>query len=80
LLPAPFVHPDLAAAATLAAADEDRSAPVVKVVLGQRQRFLDAQAGAPKNDDHRSQPPAWRSSDAWRMTATISSIVGGSAG
>jgi hypothetical protein len=37
LLPAPFVHPDLAAAATLAAADEDRSAPVVKVVLGQRQ-------------------------------------------
>ena len=24
----------------------------------QRQRFLDAQAGAPKNDDHRSQPPA----------------------
>jgi hypothetical protein len=30
----------------------------VKIVLGQRQRFLNAQAGAPKNDDHRSQPPA----------------------
>src|SRR5215208_6731308 len=58
LLPAQFVHPDLAAAAALAAADQDRSAPVVKIVLGQRQRFLNAQAGAPKNDDHRSQPPA----------------------
>jgi hypothetical protein len=29
-------------AAAVAAADQDRSAPVVKVVFGQRERFLDA--------------------------------------
>jgi len=41
-----------------AASDEDRSAPVVEVVLGERERFLDAQPGAPKDDDHRSHAPA----------------------
>src|SRR3954471_13261658 len=49
-LPAPPLHPDLASAAALAVADQDRSAPVVKVVLGERERFRDAQAGAPQND------------------------------
>jgi hypothetical protein len=32
----PLVHPDLAATAALAVADQDRSAPVVEVVLGER--------------------------------------------
>jgi hypothetical protein len=40
LLPAPFVHPNLAAAAALAVADKDRSSPLVEVVLGKRERFL----------------------------------------
>ena len=31
---------------------------VVEVVLGERERLLDAQAGAPEHDDHRSHPPA----------------------
>jgi hypothetical protein len=31
---------------------------VVEVVLGERERFLDAQAGAPEDDDHRSHAPA----------------------
>jgi hypothetical protein len=36
-------------------ADQDRSAPVVEAVLGERERLLDAQPGAPEHDDHRSQ-------------------------
>jgi hypothetical protein len=58
LLPAPLVHADLAPSAALAAADQDRSAPVVEVVLCERERFLVAQAGAPQDDDHRSHAPA----------------------
>jgi len=57
VLPAPLVHPDLAAAAALPAADQDRSAPRVEVVVGERERLLDAQSGAPKHDDRRAQPP-----------------------
>jgi hypothetical protein len=57
VFPAPLVHPDLAAAAALAAADQDRPAPVIEVVLGERTRLLDAQSGRPKHHDHRSQPP-----------------------
>src|SRR5215211_2395013 len=58
LFPAPLVHADFASAATLAAADQDRSAPVVEVVLCERECFLDAQAGGPEDDDHRSHAPA----------------------
>jgi hypothetical protein len=42
-------------------ADEDRSAAVVEGVLGERERLLDAQAGAP--EDRTRQP--WPSSDVW---------------
>jgi hypothetical protein len=31
---------------------------VVEVVLGERERLLNAQAGAPQDDDHRSHAPA----------------------
>jgi hypothetical protein len=48
LLPAPLVHPVLAAATALATAHEDRSAPVVEVVLGERERLLDAQPRPPQ--------------------------------
>ena len=58
LLPAPVVHADLAAAAALAVADQQRSAPLVEIVLGERERLLDAQPGAPQHDDHRSHAPA----------------------
>jgi hypothetical protein len=39
-------------------AHEDRSAPLVEVVLGERERRLDAQAGAPQDDDHCSHAQA----------------------
>jgi hypothetical protein len=57
LLPAPLVHPDFAAPVALAAANEQRPAARVEVVLGERERLLDAQPGAPEHDDHRAQPP-----------------------
>jgi hypothetical protein len=42
LLPAPFVHADLPPAAALAAADQQRSAPLVEVVVCERERLLEA--------------------------------------
>ena len=81
LLPAPGVHPDLAAPAALAVAHEQRAAPRIEVVFAERERLLDAQASAPEHDDQRAQARRpWRSSAASRITATISSTVGGSAG
>jgi hypothetical protein len=50
LLEAPLVHADLAALAALAVADQQRSAVLVEVDLGQRERFSDAQAGAPQHE------------------------------
>jgi hypothetical protein len=44
--------------ATLAAAHQDRAAPLVEVALGEREPLLNAQPGAPQHDDHRSQAPA----------------------
>jgi hypothetical protein len=51
---APLVHADRAAAAALAVAHEDRADAWVEVVLGEGERLLDAQAGAPQHHDHRS--------------------------
>jgi hypothetical protein len=58
VLPAPFVHADLASPPALSVANQDRSAPRVEVVLGERERLLDAQPGTPQHNDHRPQPPA----------------------
>jgi hypothetical protein len=58
LFPGPVVHADLAAPAALAAADEQRSAARVEVGLGERERLVDAQAGAPEHDDQAAQPTA----------------------
>jgi hypothetical protein len=43
LFPAPRVHPDLAAAPSLAAPDQQRAATLIEVGLGERERFLNAQ-------------------------------------
>src|SRR3954469_6877804 len=80
LLPGPVVHADLAAAAALAASDQQRSAARVEVGLGECERFADAQASAPEHDDEPRSRRPWTPSPAWRITVTISSIVGGSAG
>jgi hypothetical protein len=58
LFPAPRVHADLAPTAALAVADEQRPAARVEVVLGERERLLDAEPGAPQDDDRRSHAPA----------------------
>jgi len=39
-------------------ANEQRTAPLVEGVLGERERFLDPEPGTPQHDDHRAQPPA----------------------
>ena len=81
LLPAPGVHADLAAAAALAVAHEQRPAPRVEVALAERERLLDAQPAAPEHDDQCAEPGSrgGRRRPA-RITAMISSTVGGSAG
>ena len=58
LFPGPVVHTDFAAAAALAAADEDRAAAGVEVSLGERERFVDAQPGSPEHDDQPAQAEA----------------------
>ena len=80
VLPAPGVHADLAAAAALAVPDQDRSETRVEVVLGQSQRFIDAQPRPPEQHDQARMRAPWLLSPAARMTATISSTVGGSGG
>jgi hypothetical protein len=56
LFPGPVVHADFAAAAALAAADEDRAAAGVEVSLGERECLVDAQPGAPEHDDQAAHP------------------------
>src|SRR3954454_7120367 len=80
VLPGPFVHADLAAAAALAAADQQRSTTVVEVGFVELQRRLDPQARAPQHHDQATHAQPWRRPPAVRITATISSTVGGSAG
>src|SRR5829696_6755284 len=58
LLPRPVVHPDLAAAAALAAPHQQRATARVQVGLGERERLVDAQAGSPQHDDQAAQPAA----------------------
>jgi hypothetical protein len=53
-------------------ADEHRSAPGVEIVLGERERLLDAQPGAPQDKITARSLKPWRSLAAWRITATIS--------
>jgi hypothetical protein len=57
-LPGPVVHADLAAAAALAAPHQQRAAARIQVGLGERERLVDAQAGAPEHDDQAAQAAA----------------------
>jgi hypothetical protein len=58
----------------------NRASTLVKIGLGQRQRLVDPQPGAPQYDEQGVEAIAVASVPAWRITATISSTVGGSAG
>ena len=64
---------------TLPVPDEQAASPLVEVGLGEREGPC-IDAGAPQHDDQTRIRRPWRLSPAWRMTATISSTVGGSAG
>ena len=76
-LPRPAVHPDLTAPAAFSVPDEDRATDAIQVALGQRERFADPQPGTPSTTmTPRSLTPSG-SSPAARMTAMISSTVGG---
>lgn len=80
LAPRPAVHAHLTSLSAFPAADEDRAVHDVEVGLLKRQGFADSESRAPKQHDQRAQPwPSGRSPTA-RITATISSTVGGSAG
>ncbi len=46
----------------------------------ERERLMDPQTGSPQDNDQPPHPTAVMTVAAWRMTATISSTVGGSAG
>jgi hypothetical protein len=58
LLPGPLVHADLAPAAALAAADEQRAAATVEVCLAERESLVDSQPGSLEHDDQRPQAMA----------------------
>jgi hypothetical protein len=47
LVPAPGIHADFAAPASLPALDDQGAAALIEVGLGDGERFLDAQSGAP---------------------------------
>jgi hypothetical protein len=80
LLPGPLVHADLAPAAALAAADEQRAAAAVEVRLAERESLVDSQSGSPEPTIRARRRWPYAVSPAARITATISSTVGGSAG
>jgi hypothetical protein len=54
LFPSPLVHAEFAASAALASPHQKRSPATVKIGLAERQRFVDAKAGAPQHDDQSS--------------------------
>jgi hypothetical protein len=80
LVPAPRVHAHLAAASALAATHEQRAASVIEIGFSEGQRFLDPQAARQRTTIKPRRRWPCASSPALRMTATISSTLGGSAG
>jgi hypothetical protein len=78
MFPRALVHADLAAAAALAAAYDQRAATVREVRVIERQRLVDTQGRRQSTTTRPRKGRPWRPSPAARMTATISSTVGGS--
>ncbi len=60
LLPAPAVHPNLAATAALTSAHKNSAATWIQIGLGKSECFADPQSRSPKNYDQRAQPSAVR--------------------
>jgi len=77
----PSGHPDFASLAAFPRPNEHGAAAAVEIAVLERVRFTYAQPSAPQQDDHRAKPVSVGTVvDRARMTATISSTVGGSAG
>ena len=57
LLPPPRIHAGLPAPTAFTAAHEHRTAAAIEIRLGERERLVDPEAGSPKHDDQRVQPP-----------------------
>ena len=76
----PRVQANLAAFAVLPGADQHRPAGRIKIGLRESQCLTDPQPSAPQHHDDRPQPIAVDIGPAARITATISSTGGGSAG
>jgi hypothetical protein len=57
----------------LSVAHEQRLAALVEICLGQCERLLDLQPGAPEDDDQAPCAVAMGPTPAWRMTAMLSS-------
>jgi hypothetical protein len=79
-LEAPVVHADLASAAALAAAHENRPATRIEIEFGQIERLLDPEPARQSTTIRPRARAPCRPSPAQRMTAMISSVRGGSAG
>jgi hypothetical protein len=79
LLPAPGIHADLAPSSAFPLSNEQRPAARVEIGFVEQERFLDPQARSPQDDDQPTEPLTVRAPAA-RITAMISSTVGGSAG
>jgi hypothetical protein len=77
--PSPCAHADLATASALAATNQHCAATLIEIGLGERERLLDAQPGAPENTIRPRSRRPWARSPAARMTAMTSSTLGGSA-
>jgi hypothetical protein len=56
--PSPRVHADLAAATALAATDQHRSATLIEIGVGERERLVDPQPGTPQDHDQPAQSTA----------------------
>jgi hypothetical protein len=75
-----LIHRYLASPPALAVADEQRPTSRVKVLLGKRDRLIDAQPAAPEDDDDRPQPPAVTVIGGFAHYRDDLFTVGGSAG
>jgi hypothetical protein len=80
LFPGPGVHSDLTAATALTTADEDRAPAGVEVSFAERERFVERNPARQSTTISPRIRKPWGVAPAWRITATISSTVGGSAG
>jgi hypothetical protein len=80
VLPGPAIHADFTALAAFALTHKHTAACGIEITLSEGERLTDSQPGTPQQHNKRSRSQPVGVSPAHRMTATISSTLGGSAG